>query len=293
MTTATKPIPDHGTLSRAKYHKCKCPACLERCRTYQRSRHRKQGYGTWQPLIDAEPVRQHLLNLNAAGMSYKVIAAQLGRSTACVTRFIYDLSPTQPRKKRTRPELAAEILAVTASDLTPGMIDATGARRRIQALAANGWPLISLGPHIGVSPATVGRIARQRYVFRPTARAVAECYEQLRGQRPEDHGITAGSVLKTRNRAVREGWRDPVWWDDMGHIDDPDFDPAAAEKPLGRDELAALRRAEIAHLAAFGCSPEHIHKRLGEEVALSTVRAIVAELRTGQKRYRKQQREAA
>lgn len=258
---ATKTLPPHGTLSRAKYHKCKCTECLERCRLYQRSRYRKQGYGTWQPLIDAAPVRQHLLKLNAAGLSYAVIAKRLGCSTANVTRFIYDLGPSHPRRKRTRPELAARILAITVTDLTPGLIDATGAARRIQALAANGWPLRSLGPHIGVNPASVGRIAYQQYVFRDTVKAVADCYEKLRDQRPEDHGIDPGSALKTRNRARREGWPDPLWWDDMGHIDDPDFDPAEAERELNRDELnrdelAAYRRKEIAHLASYGI-PEH------------------------------------
>jgi AraC-like DNA-binding protein len=73
-----------------------------------------------------------------------------------------------------------------------------------------------------------------------------------------------GSALKTRNKARREGWPDPLWWEDMGHIDDPDFDPAAAvERELNRDELAALRRQEIAHLAAFGIPEHEIAQRLG------------------------------
>lgn len=286
MTTTAKPLPPHGTLSRHKHYKCRCETCFEGYRTYQRARHRKQGYGTWQPFIDAEPVRQHLLALKAAGIGYTLVADHLGVTKTTITRFIYDLSASQPRKKRTRPDIANRILAITAADITPGMVDATGTRRRIQALAALGWPMRSLGPHTGMHPAQVGRIANQKYVYRPTQQAVADCYEKLRDLRPEDHGILPGSALKTRNKARREGWKDPLWWEDMGHIDDPDFDPAAVEREPNRDELAALRRADIEHLARFGCNPEEIHRRLDEEVALSTVRAIVREVRTGQRRDR-------
>lgn len=285
MATATKPLPPHGTISRHKYHKCKCDTCFEAYRTYQRARHRKQGYGTWQPFIDAEPTRQHLIALHDAGIGYTLVAEHLGLPKTTITRFIYSLGSSHPRKKRTRPDIAERILALTVADLTPGMVDATGARRRIQALTAEGWPLSSLGPHIGTHPARVGQIANQQYIYRSTRKAVADCYDKLRHQRPEDHGVRPSSALRARNRAKREGWPDPLWWEDMGHIDDPDFDPAEAEAELNRDELAALRRAEIEHLAGFGCTPEEIHQRLNGP-ALSTIRAIVRELRTGQQRQR-------
>ncbi|MFD8919409.1 hypothetical protein ACFV0Y_16520 [Streptomyces sp. NPDC059569] len=281
--TTTRPLPDHGTLSRHKYHGCKCDTCVENYRAYQRSRHRKQGYGTWQPLIDAGPVRQHLLALNAAGFSWPVIAERVGCRASNINSFIYDKAQ-RPARKRVTPELAARILAVTAADLTPGTIDATGTTRRLQALASVGWPLRSLGPHIGIAEASVGRIRHQKWVFRPTAAAVAETYDQLRDERPEDHGVPAWVALKTRRWAARQQWRDPLWWDDMGHIDDPAFDPEVAEAELNRDQLAAHRRAEVEHLAGFGLPDRDIAARLGMNEQY--VHALIRELRTGQRRDR-------
>lgn len=280
----TRPLPDHGTLSRYKYHRCRCTECREASAAYQRTRYRKKGYGTWQPLVDAEPVRQHILALNATGLSYKVIAEQIGRPTATVTGFIYDLSPSRSRKKHATPEIAAAILAVTATQVMPGQVDSTGTGRRVQALAAIGWPMRTLGRHVGIHPACVGRLAGQAFVYRSTARTVSEAYERLQHQVPEEHGVSLATAVKTRKWAARMGWPDPVWWDDMGRIDDPTFDPATAERDLNRDQLAAHRRAEIDHLYSFGLTEETIAARLG--MALSTVLAITAEIRTGQRRDR-------
>ena len=285
MTTATKPLPDHGTLSRHKYHKCKCQKCVDNYRAYQRSRHRKQAYGTWQPYVDAEPIRQHLLKLREQGIAFTRVAEIAGLHPPTVGAFLYRLGPNRPPKKRATPEIAAKILAVTAETATPGIVDATPTRRRPQALAANGWPLKSLGPHIGVNPATVPRLVVQARVYRNTAAAVAVAYDKLAGQDPADHGVAAAAIERTRRRAAREGWHDPLWWEDIGHLEDPGFDPDSVER-LSRNELADLRRAEIEHLDAFGCTPEEIHKRLDEEIGISTIRAIVRELHTGQKRHR-------
>jgi len=287
VTTTTKPLPPHGSLSRHKYHKCKCDTCYEGYRAYQRSRHRKQGYGTWQPLVDAEPIRQHLLKLREQGIAFTRVAEIAGLHPPTVGAFLYSLGPKRPIKKRATREIAAKILAVTAETATPGIVDATPTRRRLQALAVNGWPMKALGPHIGVSPATVNRLTLQKRVFRVTAEAVAATYLRLANQNPADHGVPAASIERSRRRADREGWRDPLWWEDMGRIDDPDFDPEAADA-FGFRERATLRREEIEHLAWCGHEPEQILARLNNEVSISTVRQIVQEWRTGEKRNRKQ-----
>lgn len=286
MTTAAKPLPPHGSLSRHKYHKCKCDTCFEGYRAYQRSRHRKQGYGTWQPYVDAEPIRQHLLKLREQGIAFTRVAEIAGLHPPTVGAFLYRLGPSRPVKKRATPEIAAKILAVTAESASPGIVDATGTRRRIQALAANGWPMKALGPHIGVNPATVPRLAAQERVYRHTAEAVAAAYDKLADQDPAGHGVAAAAIERTRRRATREGWHDPQWWEDYGHIDDPTFDPDQADRELNLHERARLRREEIEHLAWCGYQPEQIRARLHNEVSIATVRQIVTEWRTGQKRVR-------
>lgn len=72
-----------------------------------------------------------------------------------------------------------------------------------------------------------------------------------------------GTSEESRQRAMSRGWRDPQWWEDYGHIDDPAFDPDQAERALDRREQAALRRAEIEHLAAFNVHETEIAHRLG------------------------------
>jgi AraC-like DNA-binding protein len=260
VTTTLKSLPPHGTLSRHKYHGCKCDTCRDFYRTYQRSRYRKQAYGTWQPLIDAEPVRQHLEALRAAGISFDRVAEQAGLYTATVTGFVYDLGPKRPRKKRVRPETAAKILAVRVDIAQPGIVDATGTRRRLQALAAVGWPFRALGPHLDVAPQTVARLTHQRRLYATTAETVTTVYTRLSTTIAEDHGIPAASAARARNRATAEGWRDPQYWDDMGHIDDPTFNPDTAEQPLKRAQQVA---EDAAWLLAAGYSRDHVATRLG------------------------------
>jgi hypothetical protein len=285
VTTATKPMPAHGTLSRAKYHHCKCLACRKADADYQRLRYRKQGYGTWQPLVDADPVRAHLAMLREHGVSYIQTAKLAGLYAPTVGRLIYTVAG-RPPVKRVRPETAAAILSVRPTGDARLMSDAAGTIRRIQALGASGWPLRPLGQRLGLHPCTPGRLFAQRTVQTSTATLIAEGYERLKDLRPEDHGIAAGSARKTRNRAVALGWRDPSYWEDMGHIDDPGFDPEAAERPLAGRELAAVRREEIVHLAGYGFTPDEICARIGAEVSLSHIQGIVRELRTGRKRDR-------
>src|SRR5690606_7931686 len=83
-----------------------------------------------------------------------------------------------------------------------------------------------------------------------------------------------------------KGWHGPLAWDD---IDDPNAQPEAAqpdELELKRNDRASVRRAEIEHLAAFNVSNHEIAARLN--VAVSTVNAILLELRTGRPRHRKE-----
>ncbi|MER5653483.1 hypothetical protein ABT076_10755 [Streptomyces sp. NPDC002131] len=289
----TKALPPHGSLSRHKHHKCKCDICRDGYRAYQRSRYRRQGYGTWEPFVDAEPIREHLLSLRAKGVGFTQVAEVAGLHAATVGGFLYALAAGRPRKERATREIAEKILSVTLDQCTQHVVDATGTRRRLQALARIGWPMKSLGPHIAVNPATVCRLTLQERVSGTTAKAVADCFERLRNERPEDHGITPGIARRIRNRAVADGWPDPTWWEDMGGIDDPAFDPAVADAELNFHQRAALRREEIIHLAWHGDTPDQIVARLNGEVSISTVRQIVQDWRTGQKRDRRKTSEPA
>ncbi|MFE0699156.1 hypothetical protein [Streptomyces sp. NPDC058872] len=259
----TTPLPGagtnrgHGSPTWVFTKRCSCKKCRAVKNAYQRQVYRRRGYGTWQPYIDATPARQHLLMLHRAGISYSQIGRQSGLHENHVRRI------AKGRSKQVRPATEQAILALTVEGMQRKVLPVTGSARRLQALVAIGWPFSTLATYVGMDPRSVCRITYQRFIFKSTADSIAATYEQLKAQTPEDHGVSRVGAQKSRALAERRGWRDPLWWDDMGHIDDPAFDPAQAEQPLNFHEQAKLRATEILHLASYGATPEEIADRLG------------------------------
>jgi hypothetical protein len=155
----------------------------------------------------------------------------------------------------------------------PLLVDATGTRRRLQALIAIGWPRRALAERLGTRPAN---ILRQRRVRAGTARRVARVYDQL--------SMTPGPDPRCAEAARRRGWAPPLAWDD-DQIDDPRAQPAA---PLGEpaaDEVAVDRAlaarsirglAEPDRLAAAArareqgaATPAAVAHRLGTSAAVA------------------------
>jgi transposase len=244
------------------------------------------------PLVDAEPVRRHVRNLMAAGVSVQRIAEHAGISFAVVSGLLYTRGPGRGRAEKIRLLNAQCIYSVKAENLVAYYVDPTGTHRRIQALMANGWPQLRLGPHFGLHPVYVNAILRQPSIYGTTAVAVAAAYDRLWNQDPRQHGVSAGTYKKIRNLARANGWVPPAAWDDDA-IDDPNAKPDLGDRVLNFHERAQLRREEIIHLAWCGNTPEQILDRLDNEVSISTVRQIVQEWRTGKKRDRTQQEKTA
>lgn len=292
MTTAVKPLPAHGTLSRHKYHGCKCQTCYDGFRAYQRTRHRRRGYGTWQPFVDAEPVREHIQHLRGAGLSIARIAEAAGLPVPTIARYLYGCDG-RPPTRRARPETAAAVLAVTADAATPGRVPLAGTRRRIQALAAAGWPTLAVAERAGMNRRTIRDIASGRYrdgVYASTAATIARVYRELVPLDPTRHGVRDWVAVKTRRWAAGNGWHGPLAWGE--DIDDPAAEPELEpEQPLDRMELAKIRRRDVWLLASAGHTSEAIATRL--DMAVTTVRTIRAELATGKRRDRTRQGVAA
>lgn len=110
----------------------------------------------------------------------------------------------------------------------PLLIDGTGTRRRLEALAVNGWSFVDLGARLGVS----GRAARKfgpGPIHRDTAAKVVRLYDEL-------WDVPGGSLHAAR-RAAAKGWVPALAWDD-DVIDDPDSLPSLKPGPDVVDELA-------------------------------------------------------
>lgn len=268
MSRRSGPPPHHNTLTCYTDYGCRLPECVERRRLWQRELRRRQREG--QPArVDAKPIRAHLRRLQAAGVSTYRIALIAGVDDWTVRAFMPSTSGRRARKNTTSPAIAAKILAVTPEQATSTHIDGTGTRRRIQALAANGWPLRRLGEHLGLHDTYIVDLVSGRQLGRPvfavTAEKVAHAYDQLKDAKPTRHGIEARVVKRIRGLAATKRWPTTAYWDQHpGDIDDPHFTPEYKK-------LRAEILAEEAHwlMTAGRLNREQAADRLG--VSLFTV----------------------
>ncbi|MFH8410695.1 hypothetical protein ACH4FX_38880 [Streptomyces sp. NPDC018019] len=214
------------------------------------------------PLTGAEPVRQHVRALMAAGVSIQRLAAHTGVAHSVLSTLLYPAG-NRRQSARIRTANARPLLAVRPEDVAPRYVDATGTVRRIQALVAAGWPQLHIGPRIGRHPVYVNALLKQTRVFAVTAHRVATAYEALWDANPQHHGVPLDRSKAARTFAKRNGWVPPAAWDDDA-IDDPDGRPDTGEgAEMNRDELAAYRRQEIAFLASYSIPEQEIAARLG------------------------------
>lgn len=229
--------------------RCRCADCQRaHDREWWNNRYRMLAYGRWQPFVDAGPARDHVKLLGRYGIGWKRVAALAGLSQTCVHSLIYGAWP-RPPSRRIRPETEAAILAVqpvpdNLADAAP--VDATGSRRRLQALVACGWPQRWLATRLGWDWHFFQNVLyRKDRVTTATARAVTALYDALWDEAPpQDTPTERKSVRRARQLAGTRRWPLPQGWDDQA-IDDP---AATAEDCRRRHER--LRRTELAEDAA-------------------------------------------
>jgi hypothetical protein len=228
--------PAHGT--RACYLKgCRRPECRAAAYAAKISRERAIVRGDWAPFTDAGPVREHVAALIAAGLTEKNVADLAGVAPGCMFHLLHG-SPA----RRVRRETARAILAVAPPAVAlpaAGEIDATGTRRRVQALVACGWPQAWLARELGVKPANLSAMMRgfrgQSLVRASTAAAVRALYDRLWDVPPPQNTPRAvADVGRARALAAAKGWVPPLGWDD-DKIDDPSARPAVRVR---RQEVA-------------------------------------------------------
>ncbi len=123
--------------------RCRCTDCTAANTAASRTATRERIYGRWHPYVDAAPVRDHIAALRAAGIGVERIAQRAGLSVGHIRQLAGQDRSGSPTRHRVRPTTAARVLrvGVNNSSWAPGSrVDATGTRRRLQALMAIGWP---------------------------------------------------------------------------------------------------------------------------------------------------------
>jgi len=199
---------------------------------WQLARRRKIAYGRWPAASNRHPVQpvvEHLNALRDAGMPGERVAAAAGVSHRWVQTIRND------NRKWVDAAKAAQVLAIplptpaTVMDVAAAgaHIDATGTRRRAQALSRLGYNQRQVGERLGMSFAVGYRIwsPGQRNVEARTARRMAALYDELSVLPPP----TGWQADRTRRHAVSKGWQPPLAWDD-DTIDDPNAQPAQWER---------------------------------------------------------------
>lgn len=199
------------------------PAQKRACAHMQTRRRRLKALGQWEPYVDAEPVRQHLRKVNAAGMPFRSISEKLGLPhDSSLQHLLWGRGKWGPGEKVKR-ETAELILAYWPSlDDFPdaAMIDATGTRRRVEALAVQGWSRNWIGQQTGMRPEHFRKAVKQPQVTARLARAVAAVYDAWWNQDPLEHGMARNPVARVKADAARAGFLSALAWDD-DTIDDP------------------------------------------------------------------------
>ncbi|MFF2383684.1 hypothetical protein [Streptomyces sp. NPDC058108] len=226
MTTGDRHPPHHKTLTCYVDYRCRLPLCVDRYNTWCRDRDRAIADGTWQPLLDAEPIRLHLLELHAAGITIHRVSQLTGLPYRSVRSFTqHDYSNAAPRRHRVTREVAAKILAINLADHTPGNVNPIGSQRRFQALVAIGWPTVYTAIRAEIHPSNRNSMFRYPTMHARVAQRLANAYDEMRHQAPAKHGVSATSIKRAKLRAEREHWAPPSYWDEVGGIDDPEFEP--------------------------------------------------------------------
>lgn len=269
----------HGTRDAYVSDRCRCEPCTGANTAEARARSHRRAMARWnQPdsaMVDGETVRAHLRALMDAGMGWKRIASLAGVSSSTVSSILYGehrYDPShpdyRPPRKQMRRRIADALLGVRLDLADRALVDATGARRRLQALVVVGWSQSRLAQMVGMTPASLGLLihGRRDRVLVSTAAAVQRLYDAhwAAGPVPTNRAERSGFV-RVRAAAVERGWVPAMAWDD-DMIDDPAAQPCMGDVITG----VPARVADAIELLDSGEIPEQIAGRLGVTLATLT-----------------------
>lgn len=274
----------HGTRAAYVKDRCRCSDCTAANTAASRTATRARIYGRWQPYVDAGPVREHIAALRAAGIGVERIAQLAGLSASHIRELAQRGHDDTPGTQRVRPATAKSVLSIgliDASRAPCSRVDATGTRRRLQALTAIGWSVELLGAQLGRRPNSLSRSMTGNSVTARTAHAVATLYERLCNTTPPRMtSEQRAAAHAARAHAAARGWLPPLAWDDIdtdptpppaitGASQENDMDEIAVERALAGDHITYddLTRAEqqevVRRLTARGNSIRDIAAQLG------------------------------
>ena len=250
----------HGTYLAFVKDGCRCAPCTTAHRAEcKRIAHRTvTGTHTY---VDAQPARDHVRMLIEQGLTIGQIEQRSGVHRTAIRVLIGDW-PGRPASKRITRHTQAALLAVRPNPVGTeqhGLVDPTGARRRLQALMALGWNGRYLAERLSMSSRTFWTLVREQStspVLVSTRTNVIDLYDEL--------CLTVPAPSRARTRALtiaRESrWQPPLAWDDdvidMPAAATPEIplnsvhvDDIAIERRMAGDKSIRLNKDETVELA--------------------------------------------
>lgn len=254
------------TPSASCYQRCGKADCRERRMRYLKER---RIYGPKR--IPAGPSRDLILMYRQT-YSLGYLGHVLGLNTGHIAHIAAGKSPTISR------DIADRIAAFRPVTDTVFYVDATGTRRRLQALVLRGRPIRELAALLGYSPHWVSAVSQRRIyrVAQERATAVRALFDEL-----HDAPIKTGrSALLAIRGAENSGFVPAAAWDDLDnpaeqprgtvtelHLKADDVDEAVIQRRLSGDLSVKVNQAErlkiVAHLHADGYTDGRIQLRTG------------------------------
>lgn len=172
-------------------------------------------------LVSAQPVREHVLKLRAAGGTYESIGLTAGTGAMTVHCI------ANARRPKVRAEVARRLLAVSEADVCSIHPSPGGIMWRLRALVAMGHTCSRMAAATGITPATLRRIVRGEALTvgpelqQVTAALFDAWWDKTPPRRTRREELAAGTALK---RAALNGWPCPAGLDE-DELDQPGYQP--------------------------------------------------------------------
>jgi hypothetical protein len=179
-------------------------------------------------LVPVTVSQNHLRHLHHTyGMSCHRLGELAGLPAGLIAAIIRDVSAPM---RHVRPETEAKILAVQPEN--PSGIGGTrtlaiGTTRRLQGLAALGYPLAWQAEQLGIDKRSLQRYVagERKTAFFSTVLAVRGLYEKYENDHdPLAHGVTSRAMTACLHAARVNGYVKPIFWD-WETLDDPEGFP--------------------------------------------------------------------
>ena len=197
--------------------------------------------------VSAEPVRQHVLKLRAAGGTYQSIGCAAGTGAMTVHRI------ANTPKPKVQADVATRILAVTEADIRNRRPSPAAAMWRLRALVAMGHTCSRMAAATGIPAGTLRRIVRGEAVtVSPELQQVVAAlfdawWDKTPTRRTRREKLAAANALK---RAALNDWPCPAGLDE-DQLDQPGYQPRCGWLPATGTGIAgpptpATAKARIA-----------------------------------------------